>query len=74
MKLLGERNWYLPRRLSWLPKISHEGAPEPARAVDADEWAPTLVPRWPAPCRGIAATYLAEGGSPFACRHVAIGV
>jgi len=32
MKLLGERNWYLPKRLHWLPKISHEGAPEPARA------------------------------------------
>jgi uncharacterized membrane protein YdfJ with MMPL/SSD domain len=32
MKLLGERNWYLPRRLQWLPKLSHEGAPEPARA------------------------------------------
>ncbi len=32
MKLLGERNWYLPKRLNWLPKISHEGAPEPARA------------------------------------------
>ena len=32
MKLLGERNWYLPRRLHWLPKLSHEGAPEPARA------------------------------------------
>jgi uncharacterized membrane protein YdfJ with MMPL/SSD domain len=23
MKLLGDRNWYLPRWLSWLPKISH---------------------------------------------------
>src|SRR5829696_6043897 len=32
MKLLGERNWYPPKRLSWLPKLSHEGAPEPARA------------------------------------------
>jgi uncharacterized membrane protein YdfJ with MMPL/SSD domain len=32
MTLLGERNWYLPKRLSWLPEISHEGAPEPARA------------------------------------------
>ena len=32
MKLLGERNWYLPKRLHWLPKLSHEGAPEPARA------------------------------------------
>jgi uncharacterized membrane protein YdfJ with MMPL/SSD domain len=31
MKLLGERNWYLPRRLRWLPKFEHE-LPEPARA------------------------------------------
>jgi uncharacterized membrane protein YdfJ with MMPL/SSD domain len=31
MKLLGEWNWYLPKRLSWLPKISHEHQlPEPA--------------------------------------------
>ena len=33
MKLLGDWNWYLPRRLDWLPKVSHEHAlPEPARA------------------------------------------
>jgi uncharacterized membrane protein YdfJ with MMPL/SSD domain len=32
MKLLGERNWYLPRQLSWLPKFQHESAPEPSRA------------------------------------------
>jgi uncharacterized membrane protein YdfJ with MMPL/SSD domain len=33
MKLLGEWNWYLPKRLDWLPKISHERAlPEPAKA------------------------------------------
>jgi uncharacterized membrane protein YdfJ with MMPL/SSD domain len=33
MKLLGERNWYLPRRLSWLPKFEHEvPSAEPARA------------------------------------------
>jgi RND superfamily putative drug exporter len=25
MKLLGERNWYLPRWLKWLPRVSHEG-------------------------------------------------
>jgi uncharacterized membrane protein YdfJ with MMPL/SSD domain len=25
MKLLGERNWYLPRWLEWLPRVSHEG-------------------------------------------------
>jgi RND superfamily putative drug exporter len=30
MKLLGEWNWYLPRGLHWLPKLSHEPAPEPA--------------------------------------------
>ena len=28
MKLLGERNWYLPRRLHWLPRTEHE--PQPA--------------------------------------------
>jgi len=29
MKLLGERNWYLPKQLQWLPKVrlEHEGAP-----------------------------------------------
>jgi RND superfamily putative drug exporter len=26
MKLLGERNWYLPGWLEWLPRVSHEGA------------------------------------------------
>jgi uncharacterized membrane protein YdfJ with MMPL/SSD domain len=32
MKLLGERNWYLPKRLGWLPKLEHEPqtAPVPA--------------------------------------------
>jgi RND superfamily putative drug exporter len=32
MKLLGERNWYLPRGLRWLPKWDHEATPEPVRA------------------------------------------
>jgi uncharacterized membrane protein YdfJ with MMPL/SSD domain len=27
MKLLGERNWYLPRWLRWLPQVSPEAAP-----------------------------------------------
>ncbi len=27
MKLLGERNWYLPAWLEWLPRISWEGGP-----------------------------------------------
>src|SRR5204863_7519064 len=32
MTLLGERNWYLPRRLHWLPKWEHEASPEAVRA------------------------------------------
>jgi uncharacterized membrane protein YdfJ with MMPL/SSD domain len=33
MKLLGEWNWYLPRRLHWLPEFKHDGhVPEPAKA------------------------------------------
>jgi uncharacterized membrane protein YdfJ with MMPL/SSD domain len=28
MKLLGERNWYLPNWLGWLPRLEHESAPE----------------------------------------------
>jgi RND superfamily putative drug exporter len=30
MKLLGERNWWLPKRLNWLPKFEHEPAVAPA--------------------------------------------
>ncbi|MDP5183768.1 MMPL family transporter [Blastococcus sp. BMG 814] len=33
MQLLGERNWYLPRWLAWLPSVRHEPAPVPAAAV-----------------------------------------
>jgi uncharacterized membrane protein YdfJ with MMPL/SSD domain len=33
MALLGERNWYLPRWLGWLPKISHGEAPVPAHTA-----------------------------------------
>ena len=25
MKLLGDRNWYLPKWLQWLPKVDVEG-------------------------------------------------
>jgi len=33
MKLLGERNWYLPRSLSWLPRVRHANPePDPAQA------------------------------------------
>jgi RND superfamily putative drug exporter len=37
MKLLGERNWYLPRRLSWLPSGAiSERDPRPALAPAAE--------------------------------------
>ncbi|MBJ7452706.1 MAG: MMPL family transporter [Blastococcus sp.] len=29
MQLLGERNWYLPRWLEWLPTLRHDAAPTP---------------------------------------------
>jgi RND superfamily putative drug exporter len=33
MKLLGDWNWYLPKRLNWLPKFDHSDVvPEPAKA------------------------------------------
>ena len=32
MKLLGDRTWYLPRRLGWLPKFEHEPEVAPAAA------------------------------------------
>jgi RND superfamily putative drug exporter len=32
MKLLGDRNWYLPKRLGWLPKFEHEPQVTPAAA------------------------------------------
>jgi RND superfamily putative drug exporter len=32
MKLLGERNWWLPKGLGWLPKFEHEPEVMPAKA------------------------------------------
>jgi uncharacterized membrane protein YdfJ with MMPL/SSD domain len=32
MKLLGDLNWWLPGKLSWLPKVSHEAEVVPAKA------------------------------------------
>ena len=32
MKLLGARNWYLPKRLNWLPKFQHEPQTGPVPA------------------------------------------
>jgi RND superfamily putative drug exporter len=33
MKLLGERNWWLPKRLQWLPKVRTEAEVAPAPAA-----------------------------------------
>ena len=35
MKLLGDRNWYLPRWLEWLPNLEHEPAPRVTPVLDA---------------------------------------
>jgi RND superfamily putative drug exporter len=43
MALLGERNWYLPRWLAWLPRISH-GAPDlPGEVPDQSQRLPAPV-------------------------------
>ncbi len=45
MRLLGERNWYLPRWLAWLPDLQVEGAHQPqAPAPDAPGIPPDVVP------------------------------
>jgi uncharacterized membrane protein YdfJ with MMPL/SSD domain len=36
MKLLGDRNWYLPNWLQWLPRLEHESTPAPAPAPTAE--------------------------------------
>jgi uncharacterized membrane protein YdfJ with MMPL/SSD domain len=33
MSLLGDKNWYLPRWLSWLPRLDHEPEPETSVAL-----------------------------------------
>jgi RND superfamily putative drug exporter len=33
MKLLGDWNWYLPRRLDWLPRLQVEGEPRERRSI-----------------------------------------
>jgi putative drug exporter of the RND superfamily len=42
MGLLGERNWYLPRWLNWLPRVQIEQPAAPA-APPERERAPTPV-------------------------------
>ena len=40
MKLLGDRNWYLPKWLEWLPRLEHESAPAAPAAPEAPAPAP----------------------------------
>ena len=50
MKLLGERNWYLPKRLGWLPKLEHEpSSPPPLPEIPRAWRSPRgITPRGPA--------------------------
>ena len=32
MQLLGDKNWYLPKKLGWIPQIAHEPEVQPAQA------------------------------------------
>ena len=45
MKLLGDRNWYLPSWLQWLPRFDHEGSVDERRsATAASATAPSRSP------------------------------
>ena len=45
MKLLGDANWYLPRWLQWLPRLTVEASePEPALPAAAPAEAPERIP------------------------------
>jgi uncharacterized membrane protein YdfJ with MMPL/SSD domain len=44
MRLLGERNWYLPSWLSWLPDLQVEGHQPPAPPADVPSDAPKVPP------------------------------
>ena len=44
MKLLGERNWYLPRWLEWLPRLEHQEADVAPEVKPAFEASPEAKP------------------------------
>jgi uncharacterized membrane protein YdfJ with MMPL/SSD domain len=44
MKLLGERNWYLPKWLEWLPRLEHDEAEVASVIKPAPEAAPEVKP------------------------------
>ena len=49
MKLLGERNWYLPSALGWLPRAGHS-QPDPGRPPRSSHRGPGAVRRGVASC------------------------
>jgi hypothetical protein len=51
MKLLGDWNWYLPRWLSWLPRVSHEPKPPVGNEPDTEDRAPARREPQPEPAR-----------------------
>ena len=51
MKLLGERNWYLPSWLGWLPRLEHERAHASRRAGNRADRLISLTPAAPRPAR-----------------------
>ena len=40
MALLGDRNWYLPRWLHWLPDLRGEGVPVSSAPPVVVDWTP----------------------------------
>ena len=54
MKLLGERNWYLPRSLAWLPRVGPEGPAAPVGAAEEGRARPTRPATDDSPARARA--------------------
>jgi uncharacterized membrane protein YdfJ with MMPL/SSD domain len=42
MKLLGDANWYLPRRLQWLPRLAHEQQQSPRHLEPSLDFQPVM--------------------------------
>ena len=47
MKLLGERNWYLPKRLGWLPKLEPEPQSSTVRQECCSSICGSIARSWP---------------------------
>jgi RND superfamily putative drug exporter len=61
MKLLGERNWYLPRWLEWLPRVGLEGVPV---AAHVGTGSPSVAGNGSAPLGGNGAGPEEDRGRP----------